>query len=353
MKIRLDPGEQPATVDLEFTDGKDKGYKNYAIYRLDGDALKLRMNDKFGGNSSNERPANFSTAEGKEAVLFILKRVRGGDTRPAKGPAPRAQAEPKTDKDRLQGTWVAVSINARGKDVPAEQAGTFRITFAGDRMKTHRLLEDAKEIPYRLDPEQTPKAIDFQPVPGPGLGIYAFDGDKLLLCITEGGALRPTDFKPGEGRTVVVLKRADVPAKGEKEADLKSQIKSLRETLKQLITENQAQREALDNVQRSNVILKRELQLLNLAAEKEARKDEIRGVLSKRDAGNNTVSLTLGRTKLALNGVPLSVRAKFFLGPRECTINDLKPGMAITLRLENSGDRSEVVRIEAGPAGKE
>jgi hypothetical protein len=59
---------------LEFTDGNDKGYCNFAIYKLDGDTLKLRMNDKFGGNGENERPAHFSTENGKEAVLFILKR---------------------------------------------------------------------------------------------------------------------------------------------------------------------------------------------------------------------------------------------------------------------------------------
>jgi hypothetical protein len=32
------------------------------------------MNDKFGGNGANERPSDFSTANGKEAVLFILRR---------------------------------------------------------------------------------------------------------------------------------------------------------------------------------------------------------------------------------------------------------------------------------------
>ena len=74
MKITLAPGKPPKWMDLEFTDGKDKGYKNHAIYQLDGDRLKLRMNDKFGGNSESERPTDFSTAEGKEAVLFVLKR---------------------------------------------------------------------------------------------------------------------------------------------------------------------------------------------------------------------------------------------------------------------------------------
>jgi uncharacterized protein (TIGR03067 family) len=63
-------------MDLAFTDGKEKGYKNHAIYQLVGDMLKIRMNDKFGGNSGNERPTGFSTAKGKEAVLFFLKRAK-------------------------------------------------------------------------------------------------------------------------------------------------------------------------------------------------------------------------------------------------------------------------------------
>jgi RNA polymerase sigma factor (sigma-70 family) len=74
MKITLAPGKAPKAMDLEFLDGKEKGHKNHAIYQLDGDRLKVRMNDKFGGNSVDERPTDFSTATGKEAVLFILKR---------------------------------------------------------------------------------------------------------------------------------------------------------------------------------------------------------------------------------------------------------------------------------------
>jgi RNA polymerase sigma factor (sigma-70 family) len=75
MKITLMPGKTPKAIDLEFTDdGKEKGLKNHAIYELVGDRLKLRMNDKFGGNSEDERPTEFSTDKGKEAVLFILKR---------------------------------------------------------------------------------------------------------------------------------------------------------------------------------------------------------------------------------------------------------------------------------------
>jgi RNA polymerase sigma factor (sigma-70 family) len=73
MKITLMPRKTPKAIDLEFTDdGKEKGLKNHAIYELVGDRLKLRMNDKFGGNSEDERPTDFSTDKGKEAVLFTL-----------------------------------------------------------------------------------------------------------------------------------------------------------------------------------------------------------------------------------------------------------------------------------------
>ena len=74
MKITLEAREAPKAMDLVFLDGKEKGMGNHAIYELDGDRLKIRMNDKFGGNSVDERPTDFSTAKGKEAVLFILKR---------------------------------------------------------------------------------------------------------------------------------------------------------------------------------------------------------------------------------------------------------------------------------------
>ena len=74
MKIALNPKKSPPAIMLEFTDGNDKGYCNFAIYKLDGDTLKLRMNDKFGGNGEDERPTDFSTDKGKEAILFILKR---------------------------------------------------------------------------------------------------------------------------------------------------------------------------------------------------------------------------------------------------------------------------------------
>ena len=41
------------------------------------------------------------------------------------------------------------------------------------------------------------------------LGIYKLDGDALQLCFGEGTNIpRPTEFKAGDGKIVVKLKRA-------------------------------------------------------------------------------------------------------------------------------------------------
>jgi RNA polymerase sigma factor (sigma-70 family) len=322
----LDPTQKPKAIDFGAGISGALG-----IYEFKGDTLRLCMERDA---DKQPRPADFKPGEGR--IVLVLKRAK--DTGPGKKPDAGARAEaPKTDKERFQGTWVGVSINVKGEEAPAEQVPALRLTFTGDRMKTHRPLQDAEEVAYRIDPTQRPKTIDFLPSRGAGRGIYEFEGDTLRLCVADEDEPRPADFKPGDRRIVIVLKRAGVPTKAEKEAELNLQVKALRE--------------ALAKLRDSNAFLKAEL--LKRTEESERRKDEIGGVLTKVDVGNNTVSLTLGRTKLALNGVPLSVRAKFFLGLKECTINDLKPGMEVTLRLENSGERSEVVRIEASPAGKE
>ena len=64
MKITLDTDETPKAMDLEFTgEGKEKGGKNHAIYELDGDKLKLRLNDKFVCNSAAGLPCDLITIQ--------------------------------------------------------------------------------------------------------------------------------------------------------------------------------------------------------------------------------------------------------------------------------------------------
>jgi RNA polymerase sigma factor (sigma-70 family) len=251
--------------------------------------------------------------------------------------APTGKAEA-ADRARLQGTWVSVSINNEGKDAPAEVAATLELLFKGDRVTSKRLL-DTQETTYRLNATRQPKTIELGEGERREVGIYEFAGDRLRVCMsrTEDRAL-PADFKAGEGRTLVVLKRGE-PGKltgPAKEARLALEVRALRDAVEQLKKNN--------------------ANLLADLAQRAARFEEgidLDGVLKKVDIAKNTISLTVGKTRLALDAVPLSNRTKFFLNLRECRIDDLKAGMEVLLKVQTRDERSEVVKIWAEKPRKE
>lgn len=67
----IDPSKKPAVIYLLDEEGK----KNHAIYALDGEELKLRVNG-FRANSADEAPKDFTTKTGNNALLFVLKRQK-------------------------------------------------------------------------------------------------------------------------------------------------------------------------------------------------------------------------------------------------------------------------------------
>jgi RNA polymerase sigma factor (sigma-70 family) len=324
MSYRLDATKKPKTIDLA---GERPGA---GIYKFEGERLVVAVAENGG-----PRPGDFEP--GPKRMVVVLERVKSGaGTAPApKKNEAQLRQEVKADRDRLQGSWVARSIHNEGEEVPAEQVGTVRFTFKADQVTLGSLLE-SRELPYQLDPAQKPKAIDFRG-DDPATGIYQLEGDRLVLAFNPTGQSRPMDFKPGPERTVFVLERVKAPAKTKEEAQLRNEVQALREAYDKLRANYETLREEL-----SRRIKARE--------ESEGR---IEGVLKAVDVEKNTLSLTLGKTKLLLANVPMAVRVKFFLGLRECTINDLKPGMEARLQVETNGDRTEVVHIEAGPARKE
>ena len=86
------------------------------------------------------------------------------------------------------------------------------------------------EVQYeiKLDIDKKPKTIDFTNLIGENKdktepGIYAFDGDKLKLCLDEKRKGRPTVFEGKESETysVIVLKKKPAEEKkatGDKKA---------------------------------------------------------------------------------------------------------------------------------------
>jgi len=115
----------------------------------------------------------------------------------------------KTDLDKLQGTWVLVSMETEGHDVAAEDFKDWTAVYeqnhltlkAGDRVRRRGIVT--------LDPGRKPKAMntwdqdgpyDDQTVPG----IYELNGDTLKVCFARPGQERPKEFTTKSGTAFLV-----------------------------------------------------------------------------------------------------------------------------------------------------
>jgi uncharacterized protein (TIGR03067 family) len=127
----------------------------------------------------------------------------------------------KKDLNELQGEWVGVSAEVRGRPVPAELVKDSRMTVQGNKM-TFRSGGKTTESIFTLDPAKNPKEIDFTSKDKNGTktrAIYFLEGDQLKLCIAwatkkvfgkdndklEEGK-RPTKFDSNQGG-LLILKR--------------------------------------------------------------------------------------------------------------------------------------------------
>jgi uncharacterized protein (TIGR03067 family) len=98
-RFTIDPRKKPATLDLiDAMDGKTI----FCVYRFTGDALQIC-------GSPKERPSDFSTKQGSERMLFVLKRGEAdGSPPPAVAPFDAGKAK------QHQDAW------AKHLDVPVE-----------------------------------------------------------------------------------------------------------------------------------------------------------------------------------------------------------------------------------------
>jgi uncharacterized protein (TIGR03067 family) len=118
----------------------------------------------------------------------------------------------KADKDKLKGTWRAVSSVDDGQD--EKEPEQYQLVFDGSTFIVRKAGRDFFKGTFTLDASARPKTIDLSITEGEHeggrmLGIYTWDGDRLKWCTTtpQGGD-RPTEFtcEPGSGRLLVVLK---------------------------------------------------------------------------------------------------------------------------------------------------
>jgi uncharacterized protein (TIGR03067 family) len=70
-KIKLDTKQKPKSLDMTITDGKDKDKTAPGIYLLDGDSLKICVDEEF-----KSRPAGFEEKDTKTCSVITLKRKK-------------------------------------------------------------------------------------------------------------------------------------------------------------------------------------------------------------------------------------------------------------------------------------
>jgi len=126
-------------------------------------------------------------------------------------------ASASNDQDKLQGVWKVVEFDSGspGEGMPKEIVEKMRLAFKGDKLYFFESAEEFQPASYVVDVKQDPrhlntiklddkgqpqKSIDFKDgkmSEGPAkadLGIYKFDGDKLVVAMGD-NSNRPKDFK--------------------------------------------------------------------------------------------------------------------------------------------------------------
>ena len=118
------------------------------------------------------------------------------------------------DLERLQGTWVVVSMEREGEAIPQEELKGRTCVYEKDSFTLRSGDQPRRRGIVTLDASRKTKAINTWDMDGPYAdatvpGIYDLNGDTLKLCFSRPGAERPAEFttKSGSGLILVVYQR--------------------------------------------------------------------------------------------------------------------------------------------------
>jgi len=122
---------------------------------------------------------------------------------------------PQKDTEKIQGTWKLVSLEADGKQGPAEIVATMKLVFRDDKLTFTPGEPGFTNYTFKLDPATKPPSFDMTHADGKNKGnttkaIYSLEGDNLKICFCFGSAdQRPKEFtaKAKSGQGMYVLKR--------------------------------------------------------------------------------------------------------------------------------------------------
>jgi len=115
--------------------------------------------------------------------------------------ADAAKDDAKKEKEKLQGTWLVLTVEERGQSKQDNE--NHRLVFAGDELTVKRGDDTFIKGKFKIDASKKPMEIDFEITEAmkdelkgkTGFGIYSVEGDTLKLCVNEPGMPeRPKEF---------------------------------------------------------------------------------------------------------------------------------------------------------------
>jgi RNA polymerase sigma factor (sigma-70 family) len=136
---------------------------------------------------------------------WLLSRdVEGAPGPTAPALAAVAQDKAKSDKDKLQGTWVAVTGERLGVGFEEAQLKNWVVVFDDEKF-TRGEGGERVEGTFKIDADKKPKEIDLVHSGHTFLGIYELKGDTLLLVLRL--KERPKEFNSNDATLLVCEKK--------------------------------------------------------------------------------------------------------------------------------------------------
>jgi len=210
-KLLVDASKKPATLDMVFTKGPEKGNTNRGIFEFTGKdswRLCLQMTGK-------DRPKKFATTPGRGLALETLERAAkaAGKAKPAK--APTVPSDFPTDPiPELEGEWQMITCSHSGEALEAAYCKMGKRVAKGNETTVFMGPQTILKAFYAIDRSRQPNTIDYVLAHGPAagkkqFGILELAGDSFKVSFSPVGQPRPGDFSstPGDGRTVTTWKK--------------------------------------------------------------------------------------------------------------------------------------------------
>lgn len=96
----------------------------------------------------------------------------------------------KQDLDKLQGTWVLVSVESKGMELPKDKIKVNTLVIKNDKFIISSEGNPSREAAFTIDPTKNPKWIDqiFKNKEGKEVirpGLYELNGDTLRFIFDK------------------------------------------------------------------------------------------------------------------------------------------------------------------------